>query len=103
MREKKGVLLFLQYLVEKSCKFHPITLKEREVREENKFSQYLPKYTFLRKTFMNFAMARSSITLSDRQGIIDIPYRYLLTSVNSWVYFRLAAQSQVSYSTKKCL
>lgn len=50
---------------------------------------------------MNFAMARSSITLSDRQGIIDIPYRYLLTSVSSWVYFRLAAQSQVSYSTKK--
>lgn len=48
---------------------------------------------------MNFAIARSSITLSDRQGIIDIPYCYLLTSVSSRVYFRLAAQSQVSYST----
>lgn len=52
-------------------------------------------HIFLKKASVNCTMARSSITLSDGQGIIDIPHCYLLTSVSSWVYFRLAVQSQV--------
>ncbi len=52
---------------------------------------------------MNCSTARSSITLSDRQGIIDIPHCYLLTSVSSWVYFRLAGTKsrQLQHRGKK--
>lgn len=96
----KSTLLSLQCAVVRSSNFHPIIVKQSEIRQKiSSHSIFL--HIFLKKASVNCTIARSSITLSDRQGIIDIPLCYLLTSVSSWVYFRLAAQSRVNSSTEK--